>query len=144
MHNKKARRDLSQSHRANLCSGFEAKNLPCYRPLKHRPCSWPPQHITLRLPMGMRKRMPIRMAGTDMTVVPVSIAIRRRRLRHPRRITDGAESNRCCMDVIADRLQPLENGLPLFPIQLPEERPQSLDERVLEQRFAVGFRDEET
>src|ERR1700722_2580416 len=81
------------------------------------------------------------MAGTDMSAVPA--AIRRRGLRHPRRITDRAESNRCCMDVIADGLQPFENRLPLFPIQLPQERPQPLDERILEQRFAIGFRNKE-
>src|SRR5947209_20512168 len=34
--------------------------------------------------------------------------------------------------------------LPLLPIQLPQERPQSLDERILEQRFAIRFRNEET
>jgi hypothetical protein len=51
-------------------------------------------------------RMPIRMAGTDMSVVTIAVAICRRGLRHPRRITDRAESNRHCMDVIADRPQP--------------------------------------
>src|SRR5271156_7135901 len=121
------------SHRANLCSGLETKNLPGSRPLKYRSRARSPQHIALRLPMGMRMRMPIRMAGTDMSVVSVAVAISRRGLRHPRRITDRAESNRHCMDVIADRLQPLENRLPLFPIQLPQKRSQSLDERILEQ-----------
>ena len=82
--------------------------------------------------MGMRHRMPTRMAGTDMSLVPIPVAIRRRGLRQPRRITDRAESNRRCMDVIADRLQPFQDGLPLFPIQLAQERPQSLDERILE------------
>ena len=47
------------------------------------------------------------------------------------------------MNVVADRLQPLQDGLPLFPIQLAQERPQSLNERILEQRFAVRFRYEE-
>ena len=51
-------------------------------------------------------RMPIRMAGTDMSVVTIAVAICRRGLRHPRRITDRAKSNRHCMDVIADRPQP--------------------------------------
>jgi len=55
---KKARCDL-QSHRANLCPALETKslwryNLPRHRPLKHRPRPRPPQHIPLRLPMGMR------------------------------------------------------------------------------------------
>src|SRR3979490_1595507 len=80
------------------------------------------------------------MADTD---VAVAIAIPRRGLRQPRRITDRAEIDRCCMNVVADGLQPLQDGLPLFPIQLPQERTQSLDERILEQRFAIGFRNEE-
>src|SRR5208282_6061213 len=141
---KEKRGVTSHSHTALICAlASKRKNLPSYWPLKHRSRPWPPQHITLRLPMGMRHRMPIRMAGTDMSVVPVPVAIRRRRLRHPRRITDRAESDRRCMNVIANRLQPLQNGLPLFPIQLTQERPQSLDERILEQRFAVGLRDKE-
>jgi IS30 family transposase len=49
-------------------------------------------------------RMPIRMAGTDMSVVTIAVAISRRGLRHPRRVTDRAESNRHSMDVIALRL----------------------------------------
>ncbi len=90
--------------------------------------------------MGMRVRKPIRMAQADVTV---AVAIRRRGLRQPRRITDRAESSRHCMDVVADGLQPLQYGLPLFPIELPQERPQALDEGIFQQRFAVGFRDEE-
>ena len=82
----------------------------------------------------------IRMACTDMTR---HVAIRRRALWKPRRVTDRAEVRRRRVHVIADRLQPLQDRLPLFPIQLPQERPQSLDERVLQQRFAVRFRDEE-
>ena len=75
--------------------------------------------------------------------MPRHVAIRRRILRKPRRVTDRAEVHRCRVNVIADRLQPLQDRLPLLPIQLPQERPQSLDERILEQRFAVRFRDEE-
>ena len=63
--------------------------------------------------MGVRMRKPIRMANADVTV-----AIRRRGLRQPRRITDRAEIARRCMNVVADGLQPLQYGLPLFPIQL--------------------------
>ena len=80
------------------------------------------------------------MAGPNM---PRHVAIRRRILRKPGRVTDRAEIHRCSVNVIADRLQPLQDGLPLLPIQLSQERPQSLDERILEQRFAVRFRDEE-
>src|SRR5260370_19989916 len=47
------------------------------------------------------------------------------------------------MNVVADGLQPLQYRLPLFPIQLPKERPQSLDERIFQQRFAVGLGYEE-
>src|SRR6266852_4912780 len=49
----------------------------------------------------------------------------------------------CCIHVVADRVQTLQDGLPLFPVQLPQERPQPLDERILQQRFAIRFRDEE-
>src|SRR5205085_2433276 len=95
------------------------------------------QRITLR--MHVRMANAIRMACTDMTR---HVAIRRRALWKPRRVTDRAEVRRRRVHVIADRLQPLQDRLPLFPIQLPQERPQSLDERVLQQRFAVRFRDE--
>src|SRR6266851_7600310 len=119
-----------------LC--FE-RNLSRQRPLKNWSARTP-QRIALRITMSMRVRKPIRMAHTD---VPVAIAIRRRVLRQSRRITDRAESDRRCMNVIADGLQPLQYGLPLFPIELPQERPQALDERIFQKRFAVGFRDEE-
>ncbi len=102
-----------------------------------------PQQIALRLAMGMRQSHAHSNGRLGMSIVTVAVAICRRGLRHPRRITDRAESGRHCMDVIADRLQPLQYRLPLFPIQLPQERPQSLDERILQQRFAVGFRNEE-
>src|SRR6202034_1959064 len=46
-------------------------------------------------------------------------------------------------DVLADRLQPLQNALPLRPIQLPQERTKTLNERILEYRFAVCLRHEE-
>jgi len=85
-------------------------------------------------------RKPTRMARPD---VSGHATIRRRGLRQPCRITDRAEIDRRCMDMIANRLQPFQNRLPLLPIQLPQERPQSLDERILQQRFAVRFRDEE-
>src|ERR1700682_96628 len=102
--------------------------------------AWAPQRVALRMTMRVRQRMPIRMAGTHM---PVAVAIPRRGLRQPRRITDRAEIRRQRSNVVADRLQPLQYGLPLFPIQLTQERPQSLDERILQQSFAVGFRNEE-
>ena len=55
--------------------------------------------------MSMRVRKPTRMAQADVTV---GIAIRRRVLRQSRRITDRAEIDGSCMNVIADRLQPLQ------------------------------------
>ena len=58
----------------------------------------------------------IRMARSNM---PGHVAIRGRALRKPSRVTDRAEVRRCRMNVIADGLQPLEDRLPLLPIQLP-------------------------
>src|ERR1700693_6118806 len=100
----------------------------------------------------MGECMSIRMARPDVTVaaliavaVAVSVAIRRRLLlRQPRRVADRAERSRNRSNVIADGLQPLENGLPLLPIQLAQKRTQSLDERIFQERFAVGFRNKET
>src|ERR1700722_63958 len=85
--------------------------------------------------------MSIRMAGADVTVsVAIPVAIKRRLLRQPRRITDRAQRSRNSSHVIADGLEPLEDGLPLLPIQLAQKRAQSLDERIFQERFAVGFR----
>ena len=97
-----------------------------------------PERVPLRMHVPMRGA--IRMACSD---VSGHVAIRRRILWKPRRITDRAEVHRCSVHVVANRLQPLQDGLPLLPIQLPQERPQSLDERILQQRLAVRFRDEE-
>jgi hypothetical protein len=117
------------------------------RPLKnHRPR--PPQRIPRRMTMGMLHRMTIRMdpvpVMANVAQMTISVAtgrsIRRRGLRQPRRITDRAERNWRCADVIADSLQALQDGLPLFPVQLMQKLPQSLDERIFQQRFPVGFR----
>lgn len=51
--------------------------------------------------MRVRQRMPIRMARGS---VSVAVAIPRRGLRQPRRITDRAEIRRQRSNVIADRL----------------------------------------
>src|SRR5271163_2504783 len=136
---------------ANFYAGLPrnsiARFLPRNRPLKHhRP--WPPQRIPRRMTMGMLHRMTIRMNPVSIVAhvaemtIPVATgrSIRRRGLREPRRITDRAERNWRCADVVADGLQALQNGLPLFPVQLMQKRPQSLDERILEQRFPVGLR----
>src|SRR5260370_41066898 len=101
----------------------------------------PPRSTLFPYTTLFRSRKPIRMADAD---VAVGSAIRRRELRQPRRITDRAKSDRRCLNMIADGLQPLQDGLPLFPIQLPQEREQSLDKGILPKRFAVGFPDEET
>src|SRR5215831_5139889 len=66
----------------------------------------------------------------------------RRRLGQPRRVTDRAEVRYRTSDMIANRLQALQNRLPLFPVKLLQERPEPLDERILEERFSVGFRNE--
>src|SRR5215469_1937756 len=111
------------------------------RPLK---CRHPgsPQRVPLRLTMSLRGNEPIRMARmSDVPVLPV--AIRRRGLREPCRVTDRAEIDRSRVHMVADGLQPLQDGLPLFPIELPQERPQPLNEGILEQRLAVRLRNEE-
>src|SRR6516225_8250879 len=41
--------------------------------------------------------------------------------------------------VIANRLQPFQNALPLGPIELSQIRPKTLNERVLQHRFTVRF-----
>src|SRR5208283_2623580 len=46
-------------------------------------------------------------------------------------------------DVVADGLQPLQNGLPLRPVKLAQERPEALNEGILENRLSVRFRNEE-
>src|SRR5262245_11009239 len=91
--------------------------------------------------MGVHVGQPMRVVRS---YVPVAVATRRRGLRQPRRITDRAEIDRRCMNVIADRLEPLEDGLPLLPVQLAKERAQTLDERIFEQSLAVRFGNEET
>jgi hypothetical protein len=113
-HTKTARRFPER----RLCNNHSLKLFLARQwPLKHRhPRA--PQRITLRLTMSWRRHQPIRMAGV--TDVPVlAISIRRRGLRQPCRITDRAQIDRSRIHVIADRLQALQDGLPLFPIQLP-------------------------
>src|SRR5208283_3460023 len=110
-------------------------------PLKYRH-PWAPQRIPLRLTMGLRGNQPIRMACVS-NVPELPVAIRRRGLRQPCRVTDRAEGDRRRIHVVADRLQALQDGLPLFPIQLPQKRPQSLDEWIFQQRLAIRFRNEE-
>ena len=86
----------------------------------------------------MHQGVPIRMTGADVSVgAAITIAIRRRRLRQTRRVTDRAEVGRDCGNVIADGLQPFQYGLPLLPVELAKERAQSLNERIFQQRFSV-------
>src|SRR6267154_2890634 len=142
---RKTRHDL---HHASPSSIFDLRlsrlsrerSLKRWLPRSRKGCTRTPQRVALRMTMRVIQRMPIRMAGPYMTV---AVAIPRRGLRKPRRITDRAEIRWQRSNVIAYRLQPLQYRLPLFPIQLPQERPQSLDERILQQRFAVGFRNKE-
>src|SRR5258708_36440717 len=136
---RKTRHDL---HHAALSSIF-AFRLPLSRerslnrwlPRSRKGCPRAPQRVALRMTMRVIQRMPIRMAGTYMTI---AVAIPRRGLRKPRRITDRAEIRRQRSNVIANRLQPLQYVLPLVPIQLHQGQPQAVDERILEQRVAVG------
>ena len=75
------------------------------RPLK---CRQPgsPQRVPLRLTMSLRGNQPIRMARvSDVPVLPV--AIRRRGLREPCRVTDRVEIDRNRVHMVADGLQPL-------------------------------------
>jgi hypothetical protein len=46
--------------------------------------------------------------------------------------------------VLANRLQPLQNALPLRPIKLAQERPKTLNERIFENSLSIRFRHEET
>jgi len=123
-----------------LCQSVSA--LASQRTLKDRNAR-PPQRIALRVTMRMHmiERMPIQMARN---MTERSSAIRRRGLRQPRRVTDRAQIHRRHVHVIADRLQALQDRLPLFPIELLQERPQSLDEWIFQQRFAVRLRNKET
>lgn len=83
-----------------------------HRTLKHhRP--GPAQRVPLRMSVRMLHRMSIRVpiriyAIAHVPHMPVAIAarraIRRRRLRQPRRVTDRAERRRHRADVVADRL----------------------------------------
>ena len=45
--------------------------------------------------------------------------------------------------VLADRLQPLQNALPLCPVELSQVRAKTLDERIFENCLPICFRYEE-
>src|SRR5579863_1915254 len=45
--------------------------------------------------------------------------------------------------VLANRLQPLQNALPLRPIKLTQERPKPLNEWILQDSLTIRFRHEE-
>lgn len=60
------------------------------------------------------------------------------------RLCQRAHNPIAVRDVVTDRGQTLQDRLPLFPVELPEERSQPLDEWILQKRFAVRFRNEET
>src|SRR5262249_22238341 len=116
--------------------------LSCQRPLKHRRSGTSQRIPAVRVRQRMRVRVSVRV--TWMRDVSVAVTTSRGRLGQASGITDRAEiCRRYRADVVADRLQPLQDRLPLLPVQLAQERPQTLNERILEQRFAVGFRNEE-
>src|SRR5882672_3812027 len=64
-----------------------------------------------------------------------------------RQLLDSCRLRRCkrthrpvaAGNMVADRGQTLQNRLPLFPVQLSQERPQPLDEWILQQCFAARF-----
>src|SRR6185437_12598665 len=68
----------------------------------------------------------------------------RQRVRHP---FSGLRRERAhvmaCAHVVADRLQALQYGLPLGPIQLTQERPKPLNKGVLEHGLSIRFWNEE-
>src|SRR5690242_5965839 len=66
-----------------------------------------------------------------------------RHLRHLRFMHRHRRAQRTAAHVIADGLQPLQNSLPLRPIELTQKRTQTLDEWIFEERLARGFRHEE-
>lgn len=51
--------------------------------------------------------------------------------------------NLICAYVLANRLQPLQNALPLRPIKLTQERPKALNERILQDGLSIRFGHEE-
>src|ERR1700722_14435770 len=67
-----------------------------------------------------------------------------KRVGHPlRRRRNGAQRAVGGIDVLADGLQTLENGLPLRPIELTQGGPKTLDEWILKDWFSIRFRNEE-
>src|ERR1017187_7992926 len=59
------------------------------------------------------------------------------------RLNQGAQLRMANSDMVADGGQALQNRLPLFPVELPQERPQPLDEWILQQGFSVRLGNEE-
>src|SRR5579864_620566 len=65
-------------------------------------------------------------------------------LRHSfRRLGRERASNLIGAYVLANRLQPLQDALPLRPIELTQERPKALNERILQDCFTIRLGDEE-
>lgn len=62
----------------------------------------------------------------------VSLGLPARHLRHSfRRLwRENRARNLVAAYVLANRLQPLQNALPLRPIKLTQERPKTLNERI--------------
>ncbi len=57
--------------------------------------------------------------------------------RNPRRLRRRTHLAVTAGHVVADGLQPLQDRLPLLPVELSQERPQTLDERILQESLAV-------
>src|SRR6185437_8235990 len=106
----------------------------------------------LRVAMrGERRSIEFRPAGQIVRVCVLAVRRRhRRRMPARRHLRDFRfmhrlhwRTQRAAAHVIADRLQPLQNSLPLRPVKLTQERTQALDEWIFEQGLASGFGHEE-
>jgi len=104
-----------------------------------KPARRTPQRIACGL-HGHASAQPIRMAHAD---VAVAIAIADAGCGSRAGLPIGRRLIGADMNVVADSLQPLQNGLPTVQSSLPQERPQSWMNGVFQERFAVGLRDEE-
>src|SRR2546422_6881721 len=60
-----------------------------------------------------------------------------RQLRYLHRLRSRTKVNVAGGNVVADSLQPLQDPLPLLPVQLSQIGPESLDERIFQQRLAI-------
>src|SRR4029077_13742628 len=100
---------------------------------------------TLTLPTGRVSAIPHHFSLRRLPVAHRGWVHPTRQLLHAGRLRlcQGPHNAVAGGDVVADRGQALQDRLPLFPVELPQERPQPLDERIFQKSFAIRFRDEE-